>query len=548
MRGSVLLLLATAAFIAVAMVQASDSVAADEIYVFDSGVSYQVFTESGRATAVGLAPDCQETDLIVKDIVYYQEQPYDVTAIADFAFGSGNIVSVTFHGDTVRTVGNFAFEAETLECITVLQDIPDTGKIHRYLDIDGVLYMRNRLGSNDELTLVRFPASHVMTTFNLSSSVVELAMGAFEYCSVLTEITFDADIRIPIIPRFAFYQTTSIQKIGFDGEYNNLPDSVISIEDAAFVGSGIINMRLPQNLRSVLMIAFEASAVNKILINENLSFVGDYAFIECPNLAAFEIDGEYQSGGFSVRDGVLYKSDRSDTGQPMLICYPAGKTGDSFEIPEDVVDTADQAFSGSRYLKSVTLNSHCVNVRNGLFSECEALETVTLHKNTIIIEEYAFSKCTSLTTVNGWGNVVSIGTAAFEGVAMTSLTLPASVKSVMSYAFMDSKLTDVTIPDTSVELERCVFSGCRDLKKITFEGGDVFFFDGSLNIGDPSFVATVDVYVANGVSIPSVAVDDEYTNLNVIEEGKRPYPYENLIGVFVCVLILLGIFRIIKEV
>ena len=544
MRGSVLLLFAAAAFIVVAMVQASDSFAEGEIYVQVNGVNYQIFTESGNATAVGIAPEGQVPNIVIEDLVEYQGIDYGVNAIADFAFGSDNIVTVTFEGAMIRNIGNYAFEGANIESITVT----GTDTSNRYLSEDGILYKRNRLDSNVELTLVRYPAAHASTVYDLTSKVVGFEMGAFEYCSNLTEITFDADVRIPIIPRFSFYQATSLQKIGFDGEYNNLPESVISIEDAAFVGAGLINIKFPENLRSVLMIAFDNCAANKILINDNLSFIADYAFSDCRNLTAFEIAGEYQAGGFSVRDGVLYKSDRSDNGKPILVCYPAGKTGDTFEIPEDVIDMADAAFYGSQHLKSVKLNAHNVNVRTGAFSDCIALETVTLHKNTVIIEEYAFSNCRSLTTVKGWENVVSIGTGAFEGIAMTSLTLPTSVKTVMSYAFMNSKLTEVTIPDTSVEMDRAIFSGCMDLKKITFEGGDMILHEGALDVGNEGDIATVDVYVANGVSIPSNAVDDGYTTLNIIEEGKRPYPYENLIGVFVCVLILLAIFRIIKEV
>ena len=73
--------------------------------------------------------------------------------------------------------------------------------------------------------------------------------------------------------------------------------------------------------------------------------------------------------------------------------------------------------------------------------------------------------------------------------------------------------------------------------------------EGALNVGtSETGKLTVEVYVNNGVSVPSEAVSDEYTDMIVNEEGKHPYPYENLIAAFVCVLILLGIMRIIKEV
>ena len=60
-------------------------------------------------------------------------------------------------------------------------------------------------------------------------------------------------------------------------------------------------------------------------------------------------------------------------------------------------------------------------------------------------------------------------------------------------------------------------------------------------------IVTVDVYVKEGYSIPDNAAG-EFTVVNVMEEGKGPYPYENWIVVAFCVLLIIGIMRIVREV
>ena len=550
MRCSVLLMVAAAAFVALAMVQASDSSANDgEIYVVDNGLRYQIMLEAGEAMLIGSDTGVSE-NVVVPATVDYQGNPFDVNVIDDFAFFKEGIRTVTFDGQRIERVGKFAFDAMSIESINVENDHPaDPADNTRYMDVDGILFMRNRLVSDNELTLVRYPASHPGTSYNISASVVELDTGVFENCTVIEEITFDPDIRVPIIPQYAFHGCTSLQRIGYDGEFNTLPSSVISIEDIAFEScSSLLNMRTPDNLRSIMAFAFDGSGISRVALNSDLSFISDYAFSDCRNLSGFEldIDPTEQTGGYYADSGILYKTESSTT---RLICYPAGRTDGSFIIPDNVASISDGSFCGCRYLRSVTLNSRMFYVPWSAFNSCAALETVTFSKSITIIEDTAFYGCTSLTSVSGWDNVTSIGYDAFSRCGFTSLTLPSSIRTVLAYAFADSALTEVTVPDTEVTLEVGVFSGCAGLKKITFEGGDMVLEEGALNVGTSGTGRlTVEVYVNNGVSVPSEAVSDEYTDMIVNEEGKHPYPYENLIGVFVCILILLGIFRIIKEV
>ena len=91
------------------------------------------------------------------------------------------------------------------------------------------------------------------------------------------------------------------------------------------------------------------------------------------------------------------------------------------------------------------------------------------------------------------------------------------------------------------------FAGCDNLKSVYVDGYDVTFGTDSLEIFPYGNTGTIDVYVKNGYSVPADAGGNG-TTLNIIEEGKGPYPYENLIGVAFCVILIIAILAFVREV
>ena len=94
--------------------------------------------------------------------------------------------------------------------------------------------------------------------------------------------------------------------------------------------------------------------------------------------------------------------------------------------------------------------------------------------------------------------VVEIGREAFlDCTALTSVTIPTSVKTIGWYAFSGcTGLTSVTIPDSVTTLDWFAFSGCTGLTKVTIGNGvtciDASAFAGCTNL--------TNVTVGNGVT------------------------------------------------
>ena len=183
------------------------------------------------------------------------------------------------------------------------------------------------------------------------------------------------------------------------------------------------------------------------------------------------------------------------------------------------------------------------------FDECTSLETVDLKDQINLIEECAFFHCINLRTVTGFSAVTSIGWWAFDHTALTEVKFSDSIRLIDEEAFGATNLTSLTIPDCEVRICYGAFLGCLGLKDITFEGDRMILESGSLNVGtDEENVAHVTVHLINTASIPSNACEDDFTVLDIDKEGEYSYAYENLIGVAVCLILLIGILAIIREV
>ena len=160
----------------------------------------------------------------------------------------------------------------------------------------------------------------------------------------------------------------------------------------------------------------------------------------------------------------------------------------------------------------------------------------------------AFQGCSNLRDVVIPARVGVLGFNAFSGTAITSVTVPASVYYMEYGVFSNCKsLKSVLVEEGSLEMETMVFFGCLAFETVEFEGTDVTFGDDSLSVGTDDNKVTLRVIVPKGLSVPSTAADQN-TTLNVEVKGERPYPYENFIGVFICILVLLAIVLAVREV
>ena len=311
---------------------------------------------------------------------------------------------------------------------------------HPYLaTINGVLF-----GKTDK-KLICCPPSLGLTAYEIPEGILSVGDWAFEDCTSLATVTIPDSVTS--IGDDTFYNCTSLTTV-------TIPDSVTNIGDSVF---------------------YACDSLTTIMIPDSVTSIGDGAFGECDKLKDIAVSQENQY--YTDVDGVLF-SKSMDT----LVCYPAGKTENSYVIPDSVISIGDGAFYKCYSLTTVTIPDSVTSIGELAFSWCDSLTTVTIPASVTSIGDDAFYGCTSLTTVTIPDSVTSIGDSAFSWCdSLIAVTIPDSVTSIGENAFSDcDSLTTITIPDSVTSIGEIAFSWCDSLTTVTIP-------DSVTSIGDMAF-------------------------------------------------------------
>ena len=337
--------------------------------------------------------------------------PNSVTEIGVYAFkGCTSLTSITIP-NSVTNIGDSTFwGCSSLTAIYVAVDNKN------YTSVNGVLF------NKDKTALICYPAGKTDKSYNITNSVTSIGDYAFNGCSSLTSVTIPNSVTE--IGGSAFVGCASLKSI-------TMPNGVTSIGDMAFYKcSSLTSITIPDSVTSIGSSAFsDCSKLRSITIPNSVTSIGAWAFNGCTGLTAINVAMENQN--YVSPDGVLYNKDKTT-----IICYPAGKKGNNYKIPDGVTEIGSIAFSRCSSLTSVTIPNSVTSIGSGAFNGCTSLTRVTIPNSVTKIGWNAFSGCTSLTSITIPNSVISIDWYAFRGcTSLKSITIPNSVTSIGKNAF-----------------------------------------------------------------------------------------------------------------
>ena len=337
--------------------------------------------------------------------------PNSVMEIGSSAFsGCSSLTSITIP-NSVTNIGDSTFwGCSSLTAIYVAVDNKN------YTSVNGVLF------NKDKTALICYPAGKTDKSYNITNSVTSIGDYAFNGCSSLTSVTIPNSVTE--IGGSAFVGCASLKSI-------TMPNSVTSIGDMVFYKcSSLTSITIPDSVTSIGSSAFsDCSKLRSITIPNSVTSIGAWAFNGCTGLTAINVAMENQN--YVSPDGVLYNKDKTT-----IICYPAGKKGNNYKIPDGVTEIGSIAFSRCSSLTSVTIPNSVTSIGSGAFNGCTSLTRVTIPKSVTKIGWNAFSDCTSLTSITIPNSVISIDWYAFRGcTSLKSITIPNSVTSIGKNAF-----------------------------------------------------------------------------------------------------------------
>jgi len=369
-------------------------------------------------------------------------------------------------------------------------------------------------------------------TISISKSVVSMGYSVFSGCNSLTAINVEAGN-----PYFS-----SIDGVLFDKDKNILltypsgkagsytvPNSVMIIRESAFS---------------------QCQKLTSVTLGNSVAIIGEYAFYNCTALTAFNV--ENGNPNYSSDNGVLFNKDKTT-----LFYYPAGKTAESYTIPNSVMAIESNAFINCKKLASLTFGNSVATIGYSAFSNCTALTSVILPNSVTTIGSSAFNYCTALTSVTFGIGLTEIGYDPFYGCyALTSINvengnpnyssengvlfnkdkttlikypagkiaenyaIPNSVITIADDAFLRCQnLTSIVIPNSVTTIKSNAFYRCEKLTSVTFgnsittiEYSAFSYCEKLTSITIPNSVTTIESYAFSGCEkLTSVTLGNSVT-------------------------------------
>ena len=131
---------------------------------------------------------------------------------------------------------------------------------------------------------------------------------------------------------------------------------------------------------------------------------------------------------------------------------------ESVTLPNTVTSIGHEAFMNCRSLRAVVLPNGLTEVGGGLFNGCSALCDMVIPNSLNYIGDGMFDSCTSLEHVYIPGSITRIGFNAFINSGLTEISLPVSVESIGGYAFHNcAALTEIIFLGNAPHIDETPF-------------------------------------------------------------------------------------------
>ena len=243
-----------------------------------------------------------------------------------------------------------------------------------------------------------------------------------------------------------------------DFMYSKTHDDTVCIED--YTGTSSV-LEVPDKIDGIAVTELGKTAfgsdpdnnpITEIQLPASITYISDSnPFMYCTKLEKISVAEDKKD--YCTEDSILYTKSK-DT----LICYPCRKGGTFFTVPDSVKTLGTSALYDTG-LEDIKLPDGLEKI--GYFSiACLPRMTSIDLSNTKVTEilPYAFSSCSTLSDVKFPEGLTYIGGGAFSSCPiLKDIKLPDSLVEIGQYAFINTGLSAVIIPDNVAEIGYCAF-------------------------------------------------------------------------------------------
>ena len=493
-------------------------------YTFEGCSSLTSINISNSVTIIGIGAfeGCSSlTDITISE---------GVTSIENRAFlGCSSLTDITIPKG-VTSIGDNAFsECTSLESINILEGVTSIGR--------GVFYGCSSL-----------------TSIEIPEGVTSIGYSAFDGCTNLESINIPEsviNIKIGDIPKtIKIYVKADSEghrfmeenKIGYileneeeietttnfeikeeetwdisaNGDGSVIAKWILSDKTLTISGTGKIKDWRYSNPTEDWHASQYTNLIQRVIIEEGVTYIGNYAFEECSSLISIEIP----EGVTSIGEWAFSRCSSLT----------------NIEIPEGVTSIGECAFYGCSILTDITIPKGVTSIEYGTFSRCTSLTSIEIPEGVTSIGNNAFNECSSLTSMEIPESVASIGRYVFSRcsslesinvdvnninyISENGVIFNKEKTKIIRYPEGKKNLKEYTIPSTVTTLEWCAFEGCS-LENIKLSEGvksiGVYAFlrcDNLKSMNIPEGVKSIEDYAFKECSsLTSIEISEGVTSI-----------------------------------
>ena len=339
---------------------------------------------------VGFEPDIYEEHITTNSNDYYltyllsdRENKYEAILVDSTADTSGN-----------PTILN------------IPQTINANGKVYTVIEI--LYYAQSILTRKVALDNIIPTVSEI----HIPHTIKALPTGIFDKTEILNKAYIDCENYISSKTTLVGeplghinYNTGNNCSIYFENHITNLPDNICSNNLT------VDAIEFNSSLRSIGKQAFLGTSISEITLGENITYIGEGAFANCPNLNNIEIfnNSNYVLQNnylLTVNDNILlvavpYNENAIPVGTTRIgnYCFYRQQLPNFLELPNTLESIGEEAFSMCSGVEEIILPATLSYIGYQSFSNALSLSTITCHATTPPAVDRNLANSISLTAI-----------------------------------------------------------------------------------------------------------------------------------------------------
>ena len=397
-----------------------------------NGLRFQI--ENGNAI-VGRQDRELSGDIVIPSSIDYEGQTYSVTGIV------GPIDTHSYGGMSSISADEAAFQGTAITSVTLPTTITN-------------------------INTCAFINCSYLQKVVLPEGITSIGWGAFAYCSSLTEINLPNSLQS--LSAWSFGGCSSLKSI-------NIPENITNLPDAVFKNCGFESFDIPAQITRLgreSLNMYGLKLVKSYIRDITRIYYHDECFGNVTDKTLYIPNGSrfiYQEYNPWRKFATIEEFDDGHTGEPIN--------------PIELIATVNDI----RYKIYDDGTAILIQQNESLSGEIVIPETITVGE-----KSYTVNGIIGPNDTHSWGNMNSISAdgAAFQGTAITSITLPTTISNINTCAFINcsklqkvvlpetitsigwgafaycSSLTEINLPNSLQSLSAWAFAGCRELKQI----------------------------------------------------------------------------------